>query len=323
VSERAKALVALLVVTLLWGWTFVWMKQSLDAAERLLGRPGGAVVVSFYVAVRFAIAAAVLPMWPRARRGLTPGAWRGGAILGALLFAGFLAQMLGLEGVSPPVSAFLTSLYVVFSAIITAYLHRSRPHTPFLIGVLLATFGAGFIQGPPQLTYGLPEWLTVACAFIFAIHIIATDRITKAHPPIPVTLAMFVCTAAFAALAIPVAILVPGAPRWADLFALLSEPAFARPLLFAAVFATIFALTLMNIYQRAIDPVRAAIIYALEPVWTTIIAITIGLTTPGMWLWVGGGALIAGNLIAEWGAVHDLAADGGLPRDRSPRKRES
>ncbi|HEX4823584.1 MAG TPA: DMT family transporter [Candidatus Polarisedimenticolaceae bacterium] len=305
-SERAKAVFALLIVTILWGGTFVWMKQSLTAAAQALGRPGGAAVVCLYVAIRFAIAAAILPLWPRARRGLDARAWRGGAILGILLFTGFLAQMLGLEGVSPPVSAFLTSLYVVVAALISAWMHRTRPHTPFLMGVGLATFGAGFIQGPPQLAFGPAEWLTVVCAFIFSIHILATDRITKALPPLPVTLAMFVATAAFAIVALPVALAVPGAPSTSDLVALLRNHAFVTPLLFAVFFATILALTLMNLYQRAIDPVRAAILYALEPVWTTIIAMAIGLGRPGTWLFIGGGALVAGNLIAEWGAAHDI-----------------
>ena len=206
---------------------------------------------------------------------------------------------LGLADISPAVSAFLTSLYVVFSAAISAFLHRKRPHTPFLIGVLLATFGAGFIEGPPHLTYGTAEWLTVACAFIFAIHILATDRITKAHPPLAVTTTMFVATALIAALALPFAMLTPSSPSLPELSALLRDGGFVRPLLYAATFATVLALTLMNLYQRAIDPVRAAIIYALEPVWTTLIAAAIGLGRPGGWLLVGGGALLAGNVIAE------------------------
>lgn len=308
-TRRTRAILALLAVTILWGCTFVWMKQSLNAAEHSLGRPGGSVVIIVYVGVRFLLAAIILGLWPRARRGLDRGSWWGGAILGAILFGGFLLQMLGLEDISPPVSAFLTSLYVVFAALISAWLHRSRPHTPFLIGVVLATFGAGFIQGPPQLTYGLAEWLTVACAFIFSIHILATDRITKSHPPLAVTVAMFVWTAIFATAALPLAMLAPAAPRASDLALLLADPGFARPLLYATLIATVFALTLMNFYQRAIDPVRAAILYALEPVWTTLIAVSIGFTHPGGWLWIGGGALIAGNLIAEWGAIHDIPAD--------------
>jgi drug/metabolite transporter (DMT)-like permease len=155
-----------------------------------------------YVVLRFGLAAALLALWPRARRGVSRGVWRGGAILGALLAVGFLFQTLGLERVTPAVSAFLTSLYVAFAAILSAWMHRARPHWPLLVGVALATLGAGFIEGPPQLTFGTAEWLTVACAFIFAFHILATDRITKAEEPMPVTLAMFACTAASGSLAL-------------------------------------------------------------------------------------------------------------------------
>jgi drug/metabolite transporter (DMT)-like permease len=305
VSRRTRAVYALLVVTILWGCTFIWMKQSLDAAERVLGRSGGVTVVSLYVAVRFALAAGVLAAWPRVRRGLSGGAWRGGAILGVILFAGFLLQMLGLEGITAPVSAFLTSLYVVFAAILQAWLHRARPHLPFMIGVALATFGAGFIEGPPHLTFGPAEWLTVACAFIFALHILATDRITKANEPLPTTLAMFVLTAAFALAALVVSLARNGAPSPAELMALLRDTGFLVPLLLAAFIATVLALTLMNQYQRELDPVRAAILFALEPIWTTLIALLLGFGRTTFWLWIGGGAILAGNLIAEWGIAHD------------------
>jgi drug/metabolite transporter (DMT)-like permease len=195
---------------------------------------------------------------------------------------------------------------VVFAAVLSAWLHRARPHLPFLIGVALATFGAGFIEGPPHLTFGPAEWLTVASAFLFAIHILATDRITKAHVPLAVTLAMFVCTAAFAVAAFPLAMSRPGAPSIAETAALLRDAGFALPLLLAAFFATVLALTLMNQFQRELDPVRAAILFALEPIWTTLIAMIAGFGRPGFWLWIGGGALLVGNLVAEWGAAHDI-----------------
>jgi drug/metabolite transporter (DMT)-like permease len=305
VSRRARAVLALLAVTILWGCTFVWMKQSLNGAQRVLGRPGGTAVIVLYVGARFLLAAIVLGLWPRARRALDRGSWQGGAILGAILFAGFLLQMLGLEDISPPVSAFLTSLYVIFAAILSAWLHRARPHMPFMIGVVLATLGAGFIEGPPHLTFGPAEWLTVASAFLFGIHILATDRITKAHDPLAVTLAMFVCTAAFAAVSFPFAMARPGAPSVVQLTALLRDAGFVQPLLLATFFATVLALTLMNQFQRELDPVRAAILFALEPIWTTLIAMLAGFGRPGFWLWIGGGALVAGNLIAEWGVARD------------------
>ena len=244
----------------------------------------------------------VLAAWRRARTGLDRGAWEGGALLGGLLFVGFLFQMIGLETVSAPVSAFLTSLYVVFSAILTSWMHRSRPHLAFIIGIALATFGAGFIEGPPHLTYGLGEWLTVASAFVFALHILATDRVTKAHASLPVTLAMFAVTAGAAAVSLAVCSASADSPSAAQLLTLLRTQEFIVPLLLSTVLGTIIALTLINVFQKEMDPVRAAILYALEPIWTTLIAALLGLGLPGFWLWIGGGALLTGNIIAELGA---------------------
>jgi drug/metabolite transporter (DMT)-like permease len=294
-----RALAALLAVTVIWGWTFVWMKQSLDAARAALGHPGGAAVVSLAVSVRFAIAAGVLALWPRARVGLDRGAWRGGLILGVILAVGFFLQMLGLQGVTPPVSAFLTSLYVVFAAILTSWLNRARPRVPFLIGVALATLGAGFIEGPPHLTFGVAEGLTIASAVVFAAHILATDRLTRAHAPLAVTLTMFVVTAALSLLALAGTLGSGTASHAAAVVALLHDSAFVVPVLLSSLLATVVALTLMNVFQREIDPIRAAIVYALEPIWTTLIAWSLGLGAPTGWLLLGGGALLAGNIVAE------------------------
>jgi drug/metabolite transporter (DMT)-like permease len=306
--SRGKALAALLIVTFIWGFAFIWMKANLSAAERVLGRPGGMPVVALYLAARFGIASAVLALWPAARRGVDAGAWKAGFVIGALLAGGFFLQMSGLQHVTPPVSAFLTSLYVVFAAALTAALHRERPRPTLLLGVVLATFGAGFIEGPPHLTFGLAEWLTVGCAAIFGGHILATDRLTRAHSPAAVSLTSFVWTAALGLLVTILASTRAGSPSAAELVAVLTDRGFLVALLLGSLLATVLALTLMNLFQRALDPVRAAIVYALEPVWTTLVAWGLGMGEPGGWLIVGGSALLLGNLVAEWGAASENPA---------------
>jgi len=94
-------------------------------------------------------------------------------------------------------------------------------------------------------------------------------------------------------------------PTPAALFALFRITGFIVPLVLSAILATVVALTLVNVFQREVDPVRAAILYALEPIWTTLIAALVGFGLPGFWLWIGGGALLAGNLIAEYGLAHE------------------
>ena len=302
VPSRRSALLALLVVTLIWGFSFIWMKQNLSAAERVLGRPGGITVVAAYMAARFGIATLGLLFWPAARK-ITRGAWNAGFILGLILAGGFFLQILGLQHITPPVSAFLTSLYVVFAAILTAAHDRARPKPALIAGVVLATFGAGFIEGPPHLTFGLAEWLTVGCAAIFGAHILATDKLTRTNDPAAVSLASFIWTAGLGGVVTILALLSPKTPTAQQLAAVFRDTEFATTLVLAAVLSTILALTLMNLFQRGLDPVRAAIVYALEPVWTTLIAWALGLGSPSAWLLAGGSALLLGNVVAELGAA--------------------
>ncbi len=250
---------------------------------------------------------------PAARARLGAGAWRGGLVVGLALYTGFLLQMLGLGELSPAVSAFLTSLYVLFTAALTAARSRKAPHLALAIGALLATFGAGFIGGPPQLAFGRGEWLTVGCALAFAIHILVTDVWTRREAPMAVTLTSFVVVAALAAATTAFGVACADGIDRAELADLALSPAFLTPMVLSSLLATVVALTLMNVFQRELDPVRAAIVYAIEPVWAAAIGIAGGYERPTGWLWLGGAALIAGNLVAEivpsWRARRSAGAD--------------
>ena len=67
-----KATIALLGVTGVWGGSFIWMQQSLNAAAAALPNVPEDDVVVFFVMMRFVLAAAVLvAVIPRARAGYT------------------------------------------------------------------------------------------------------------------------------------------------------------------------------------------------------------------------------------------------------------
>jgi drug/metabolite transporter (DMT)-like permease len=301
-ASRWAAIVALLLVTVIWGGTFVWMKQALEAARSELGPGNVGAGISLFMALRFGIAALVIAAFvPASRRGLSRQAWIGGFWIGALLFGGFVLQMFGLEEVSPAVSAFLTSLYVLFTAVLTAGLERRGPSLALFVGVVLATIGAGFIRGRPELTLNSGELLTVACAVLFAVHILATDRITKRVLTMPVTLASFVWVTAGSLLMILPAVVGGDGPGLSALLRLAVAPGFVLPLILSSLLATVLALSLMNIYQRSLDPVRAAVLYAFEPIWAAVFGIAAGTDSFTTYLWFGGGLLLAGNLVAELG----------------------
>ena len=308
-----KALLAILLVTVIWGWTFVWMKQATSAGSAWLSafaptcapgaefeQIGASCVIGTFMALRFCASVLLLALLSRrARAGLDAASWRGGLLLGSLLLGGFLLQMFGLQSVSASVSAFLTSLYVLFTAAITAWQTRSAPLPRLVAGALLATLGAAYIGGPPQVAFGIGEWLTIASALVFAFHIVYTDRITKRVDPLPITLASFVVVAVGSLATAAFAFTNAQAPELAQIAVLLADAEFLVPLACSTVFATLLAITLMNLFQRELNPVRAAILYALEPVWAALIAIGGGSEVPNRWLYLGGGALLLGNLVAE------------------------
>jgi len=297
-DNRAIALFSLFGVTLLWGGTFIWMQQSLDAASNLTPTLSENHVAIFFVMMRFVIAGFFLLLFvPKTWVGLGKAeVWKGGLLLGVIVWGGFILQMLGLTEVTPAVSAFLTSLYVVFTALIGVFTGMQRLTRFAIIGVILATFGAGWISGPPQLHFGLGEWLTVGCAFLFGAHIIATDKVTKIVDPIQVTATMLITVAVLSIIVF----LLSSRHSLEDFAILVKDFDFVFPLMLCAIFGSLVALLVLNIFQKQVSPVRAAILYALEPVWAMSASLFLGLEgSITFWLPVGAIALLIGNLIVE------------------------
>ncbi len=298
-ETRSIALIALFGVTLLWGGTFVWMQQSLDAAAAISPDLPENHVAIFFVMMRFVIAGLfLLALIPKTWSGLKEvEVWKGGLILGVIVWGGFILQMLGLTDVTPAVSAFLTSLYVVFTALIGVAIGMQKLTRIAIIGVILATFGAGWISGPPQLNFGIGEWLTVGCALLFGAHIIATDRVTRSVDPIQVTATMLLIVAGLSILIF----LFTSREYSSEFMVLLKDFHFFFPLLLCAILGSLVALLVLNIYQKHVSPVRAAILYALEPVWAMFASLLLGLEGDvTFWLPLGAAALLIGNLVVEF-----------------------
>ena len=113
--------------------------------------------------------------------------------------------------------------------------------------------------------------------------------------PIGVTSTSFLIVAMGSFL---VTILTAGAST-SDALSVVTNDGVILPLLCLGLIGSLFALLLLNLLQRFLHPVQAAIIYALEPVWATIFALGLGMTSWTGWIAVGGGALLIGNLMVE------------------------
>ena len=293
-ATRRQAVFGLFLVTLLWGGTFVWMKQAMNSLDGELDQYSTAGVVGVIVASRFLIGfLALLPFSSKARAALASKEdWKGGLILGSLMLAGFILQMIGIDSVSPSVSAFLTSLYVVFTAILSVKISDRKPTRMMIAGVALATIGAGFIDGPPHIVWGTGEILTVACAFFFALHIIFTDSVTKKLNPLAVT------STSFAVLVVGALIIALIASGDIMVVEVAWQEGVVLPLLLLGLFGSLACILMLNAFQKYLNPTHAAIIYSFEPVWATLYGWSEGLVDLSMWLLMGL-LLLLGNIIVE------------------------
>ena len=166
-ARRAEA--ALVVNTIIWGSTFVVVKQALHDVSPVL-----------FLALRFTLATAALLV-------LFRGAWthpqnprwslQGGALAGIFLFSGYAFQTIGLEYTTAPKSAFLTGLTSAFTPVLAALVYRQRPRAMEIGGVSIATIGMTLMTLPgARLAMNRGDLLTLGCAVCYAFHILTLNR---------------------------------------------------------------------------------------------------------------------------------------------------
>jgi drug/metabolite transporter (DMT)-like permease len=137
--------------------------------------------VFVFLALRFVLAALVLAaLQGKQWRKIDSGALRAGALLGALMFAGFAFQTAGLKLTTPSKSAFITGILVVLVPLFLAVFGRKRIPRWIWAGVAAAVVGLYLLTVPESglAHLNLGDVLTLFCAGLYATRI--TPRDTRA-----------------------------------------------------------------------------------------------------------------------------------------------
>jgi len=132
-----RALALLVVVTAVWGVTFVQVKDAV------------AIYPLFaFLALRFAIAGCTLAVPGAARvRSLGRGGIAAGALAGSLLGAGYVLQTAGLQRTTVSSTGFVTGMYVVLTPLLALAIFRVHVAAAAWGGVALATIGLALLSG--------------------------------------------------------------------------------------------------------------------------------------------------------------------------------
>ena len=240
-----------------------------------------------------------LLVFPAARRGWT---WRGvgwSVGVGALLTVGLVAQHLGLDRTSEAVSAFLTSLTILFVPLLMTVVLRKPPRALLWVGIALATIGVWLMTGQTPSGFGRGELLGLTGAFGFSLYILAVNAAVARESAYRMTAGQFITVGLLCLLTC--AFLRGGAHQLtpAATIHLLSQTPVWLNLLLLSAFPTIAAFGLLTFFQPKLDPTRAALIYLLEPIIASVYAMVAVGHYPGKSAWAGAILILLANALVE------------------------
>jgi drug/metabolite transporter (DMT)-like permease len=273
----------LLTTTMIWGWSFIIVKWSVAAIDPF-----------FFIFSRFILALLLLGILFHPKLKEHWGAClKPGLFLGTILGLAFIAQTLGLKYTTASASGFITGLNVILVAILAALINRRLPRRIVLIGIIAATTGLLLITLKGDLAFAKGDLLTLACAVLYALHVVYTERMAQNLSASVLTLIQFATVVVISGFSFlffgqkPVPVVNFSALQW-------------LAILYCGILATAVAYLFQTKAQQQIPTYRTAVLLATEPLFAGIFAIGLRFD-PFDWKVVIGGVLIfCGMIMAGW-----------------------
>ncbi len=281
-KEQFKSELMLILVTLIWGGTFPVIKAGLSDISPLL-----MVVVRFFLAFLF-----FLPVIIKKRILLTKGIIKAGLILGFFTFIGYGMMTIGLTMTTVAKSSLISYGYALVTPILQFLLLKKKVSPINLIGLVIAFTGMLIFTSPSASGWNMGDSITVLVALGYAFTVVLLDKYSRIYDVEVLTGIQFFFTAVFSVMLIPffeTPVFIPTVNLFIALF-------------YLVIPGTVGALYLMNRYQKGTTPVRAVVIYALEPVIAIILGYFFLAEYIGWQELMGGVIILAGVLFSEvWG----------------------
>jgi len=268
-------------VTLIWGTTFVLVKQALADVSTLL-----------FLTLRFSIAAVALALMFR-KEFRAPNALASllrGVLAGIFLFGGYVLQTAGLRFTSASKAGFMTGLYVPLVPLIGGLLHQKLPRSSELVGVAIACAGTVLLTVQKDiLDIAGGDLLVAGCAVAFACHIVILGRFAPKSNLGVLTVAQIATGALLGAATF----------WWVEPVRLHWSINVWVALAVTSLLATALAFFIQTWAQRWSSPTRTVLIFSLEPVFAWVTSYLVAgevLSRRGM---AGAALILAGILIVE------------------------
>jgi drug/metabolite transporter (DMT)-like permease len=298
-TQQLRGLLALLLVTLVWGTTFPAMKD--------LNAYFSPVWIIF---LRFLLASLVLLpfLWRGKRRDMVAG-----AALGVLLFFCYVMQVEGLALTTSNRNAFIVGLNVLVVPLLGMVI-GVLPERRVVLALGLAIIGLVALCWDGG-GWGRGDTLALGCAIGFGLYIrLLSSRTQQASRLMTLTAAQILTVAVCAALwllarEVPRGDIDAGqdfANYWSYIKAGIGQ--YVISIVYLGLVATAAIISLQSWGQARTSANEAAVIYAFEPAAAAFFAYFWLHETMTARAWIGAVLLIAGMIVSQWNAASRPAA---------------
>ncbi|MGG1661537.1 DMT family transporter [Brevibacillus sp. NRS-1366] len=277
-KPQAKADLAILMCTLFWGSSYLFMQMGLKDLEtyNLIG-------VRFGIAFLFAAA-----FFHRRLLGTNRKTILHAFILGAILFGVFATVTSGVKTTTASQAGFLVSLTVIFVPILSI-LFRNKPQKRVFFGAGLAVIGIGLLTLSSELRISQGDLLCMAGALFYAMHIIVTGRWASQSDTIQLGIFQLGFTALFG-IVCSFLFETPALPH---------SPESWLAVLSLSILCSAIGFVVQTVAQKYTTPAHTGVIFSLEPVFAALFAFLVTGETLTERGYIGAGLVLISVLIAE------------------------
>ncbi len=251
---------SLLLVTFIWGTTFVLVQNAIDFLPPFA-----------FNGIRFAMAAVLLFLCllifdKKQLNQLNLKFLTSGVFIGFWLFLGYVTQTIGLLYTTTSKAGFITGLSVVLVPLFSMFLLKHYPSKNALIGVIIATIGLFFLTLTDVTALNVGDGFVFICAISFAMQIIFTGKFSHKYPTLLLTVIQISTVALLSTLS---SFIFEDWKKYINMANLLSTDVMIA-LIITSVFATAIAFFIQTNFQKYTSSTRVALIFAMEPVFAAI-----------------------------------------------------
>jgi drug/metabolite transporter (DMT)-like permease len=254
-----KAELLLFFVTFIWGGTFIFTKIGLQDTTPEL-----------YVTIRFTIALILaLIIFGNKFKKIKKEIIIQGLTLGLIFGGGFVLQTEGLKLTSVTKSAFITGMSVVFTPFVFKLIRKSNVQYWSKIGIIIAFFGLWLFTNPKIDSINFGDFITLISTLFWAFYIVLMDVFTKDKDSVNETVQLVILQLIGT---ITVALISHLILYKTNFYLNLSNNLFVS-LAYNGILASFILTFIHTSFQRYTTPVKAALIFSLEPVVASVAAV--------------------------------------------------